>query len=173
MKKAFLDTAQSPAGGLTFAVDEEGGLLRVEFLDGTHAGPLEEELVRDGWTVVEDSTRTANVRVQLEEYTAGARQAFDLPIAPQGTDWQKAVWLELSRIPYGETRSYGQIAEEMGRPGAARAVGRANATNPIPVIVPCHRVIGANGSLTGFGGGLHLKTALLAHEAEVSTRRDQ
>ncbi len=98
---------------------------------------------------------------QLREYFAGERTAFDLSLRPQGTPFERRVWDALRGIPYGETTSYGALAAALGEPGAARAVGRANGRNPIPVIVPCHRVIGADGSLTGFGGGLACKRALL------------
>ena len=98
---------------------------------------------------------------QLRAYFAGERHAFALPLRPAGTEFEVEVWEELRRIPYGETLSYGELAGRVGNPGAARAVGRANACNPIPIIVPCHRVIGADGSLTGFGGGLDTKRRLL------------
>jgi methylated-DNA-[protein]-cysteine S-methyltransferase len=104
---------------------------------------------------------TAN---QLREYFDGKRQTFDVPLDPQGTDFQKTVWLALREIPFGQTASYGQIARRIGMPTASRAVGAANGRNPIPIIVPCHRVIGANGSLTGFGGGLANKSLLLSLE---------
>ena len=109
------------------------------------------------------------VREPLEEYFAGTRQAFELPLAPRGTPFQLAVWQELSRIPYGETISYGELARRVGDPAAARAVGAANGANPLPIVVPCHRVIGANGSLTGFGGGLPNKRWLLALETRVAS----
>ncbi len=102
---------------------------------------------------------------QLCEYFAGKRKKFDLPLAADGTKFQKKVWATLSRIPYGETKSYGDVARAIGNSKAARAVGGANNRNPIAIIVPCHRVIGANGDLTGFGGGLSVKQKLLAHEA--------
>ena len=101
---------------------------------------------------------------QLAEYFAGERRDFDLPLAPQGSGFQVEVWRALLRIPYGETCSYGDIARVVGRPSASRAVGAANGRNPIPIIVPCHRVIGSNGSLTGYGGGLPVKRWLLDHE---------
>ena len=101
---------------------------------------------------------------QLSEYFAGARKEFELPLAPQGTEFQKKVWAELQEIPYGETRSYGQIAATIGNPGAGRAVGMANHKNPLPIVVPCHRVIGAGGSLTGYAGGLDIKRTLLELE---------
>ena len=101
---------------------------------------------------------------QLREYLQGKRTVFDVPLAPEGTAFQKQVWEALIKIPYGETSSYGKLAQDIGRPGAARAVGMANNRNPIPVIIPCHRVIGADGSLVGYGGGLPIKEKLLALE---------
>jgi len=106
----------------------------------------------------------AAVLAQLEEYFSGKRRTFELALAPQGTPFQLAVWQALRAIRYGETVSYGELAQRVGRTGSARAVGAANGANPLPIIVPCHRVIGADGSLTGFGGGLHIKRALLALE---------
>jgi methylated-DNA-[protein]-cysteine S-methyltransferase len=107
----------------------------------------------------------ADAIAQLEQYFAGQRTEFDLALDMRGTQFQKNVWHALLTIPYGETRSYGEIARAIGQPKAARGVGSANHANPIGLIVPCHRVIGADGSLTGYGGGLPLKQALLAHEA--------
>ena len=101
---------------------------------------------------------------QLREYFDGARRTFDLPLAPRGTPFQQRVWRALTRIPYGRTVAYGELARRIGRPGAARAVGMANHHNPLPIIVPCHRVIGADGGLTGYGGGLERKRWLLALE---------
>jgi methylated-DNA-[protein]-cysteine S-methyltransferase len=106
---------------------------------------------------------------QLNEYFAGRRQEFELPLAPAGTEFQQACWQALAEIPYGETRSYGEQAARIGRPDRARAVGAANGANPIAIILPCHRVIGANGSLVGFGGGLETKRRLLDLEAGVLT----
>jgi methylated-DNA-[protein]-cysteine S-methyltransferase len=103
-------------------------------------------------------------RAQLLEYFAGRRRTFELPLAPNGTEFQQAVWRELQAIPFGETRSYTDLARRLGRPGAARAVGAANGQNPIPIVLPCHRVVGADGSLTGYAGGLAMKRWLLAHE---------
>lgn len=101
---------------------------------------------------------------QLKEYFSGKRKTFDLPIHLEGTEFQKKVWAALQTIPYGETRTYGEIAEQIGNPKASRAVGGANHNNPIMIVVPCHRVIGANGSLVGFGGGLDMKKYLLELE---------
>jgi methylated-DNA-[protein]-cysteine S-methyltransferase len=108
---------------------------------------------------------------QLAEYFAGKRRVFDLPLGPRGTGFQARVWRELTKIPYGETCSYGDIARAVGRPSASRAVGAANGRNPIAIIVPCHRVIGASGELTGYGGGLPMKRWLLAHERQHTGSR--
>lgn len=105
---------------------------------------------------------------QLRAYFAGELESFALPLAGEGTDFQKSVWAALTTIPYGETRSYADIAAQIGKPGAARAVGLANGSNPISIIVPCHRVIGANGTLTGYGGGLERKRWLLEHEGALA-----
>lgn len=101
---------------------------------------------------------------QLREYFAGARRTFDLPLAPHGTAFQQRVWTALRAIPYGETRTYGELAAAIDSPNASRAVGMANHRNPIPIVIPCHRVIGANGTLTGYAGGLEVKRKLLALE---------
>lgn len=167
---AYLDTVDTPAGPARIAVNADGALIRLSFLDGHYAMTVDEELSLRGYELVEDTERTAHVREQLAEYAAGTRQTFDLPLALEGSEWQQAVWTALLDIPFGETRSYGDIAGAVGRPNAPRAVGRANGTNTIPLVIPCHRVVGADGTLTGFGGGLHLKTALLDHEARVLGR---
>ena len=104
-------------------------------------------------------------RTELLEYLSGARRSFDLPLDPAGTDFQRAVWEALGTIPYGQTRTYGEIAAAVGRPKAVRAVGQANHVNPLPIFIPCHRVVGKNGALTGYAGGLDLKGALLALES--------
>ncbi len=108
---------------------------------------------------------------QLQEYFAGERVDFDLPLAPQGTPFQLKVWKALQKIPYGETISYAELARRIGNPAAVRAVGAANGSNPIPIIIPCHRVIGSNGALVGYGGGLHIKKALLALEKTQNAKR--
>lgn len=115
-----------------------------------------------------DPAALADALEQLEQYFAGERTEFDLPLRPQGTEFQRSVWHALEQIPYGETRSYGQIAAAVGRPKAARAVGMANNRNPISVFIPCHRVVGADGALVGYGGGMSRKVWLLDHEAERS-----
>lgn len=170
-KLAYLDTITAVPGPLAFAVNAAGALLWLKFLDGGYARTLEEELAHEGYTVAHDPARTARAREEIASYCAGTRQTFNIPLFFGGSDWQNAVWRELTQIPYGETRTYGQIAARLGQPGAARAVGRANATNRLPLVIPCHRVLGANGALTGFGGGMHLKTRLLAHETRVRDQR--
>lgn len=166
MPTAYLDTVESPAGPLAFAINEAGALIRSQFVNGRYPLSIEQELERAGFTLASDPQRTARVREQLLAYARGEQRRFDLPLAPAGTAWQRAVWQALTEIPYGETISYGELAARLGKPQAARAVGHANGSNPIPLIVPCHRVIGADGSLTGYGGGLDIKERLLAHETE-------
>jgi methylated-DNA-[protein]-cysteine S-methyltransferase len=165
---AYLDTVESPAGPLTFAVDGMGALVMARFAEGAYERPV--ELEAEGYTLLEDREKTARAREELQEYAAGELRSFDLPLAPAGSEWQRAVWATLRRIPFGETRTYSEVAALAGRPGAARAAGRANAANRLPLVVPCHRVIGADGSLAGFAGGVRLKVRLLEHEARVLDR---
>ena len=143
----------SPIGLLTLA--GQGDCLTNLVLEAAAHPPSE----RSHW--VEDKRAFPDAVAQIEEYFAGERTSFDIALAPHGTNFQQRVWDALCEIPYGETRSYGEIARQIGQPRAARAVGLANARNPIPIIVPCHRVIGAKGSLTGYAGGLETKGALL------------
>ncbi len=164
---AYVDIVESPAGPLAFATDDRGALLWLQLTEGEYGRTVEQELEREDFDLHQDRDATAQAREELLEYAAGTRRTFDVPFVLSGSEWQKAVWRALTRIPFGETRSYAEVAEMVGRPKAARAVGKANATNRLPLVVPCHRVIGANGSLTGFAGGLHLKTRLLEHEARV------
>jgi methylated-DNA-[protein]-cysteine S-methyltransferase len=146
----------SPAGRLLLAGDDEA-LRFLLFAEGRHpAGP------EPGWRPDDAPLREA-VR-QLEAYFAGELTEFTLPLDPAGTAFQRSVWAALCEIPYGETISYGELARRIGKPQAVRAVGAANGQNPIAIIVPCHRVIGSNGKLTGYGGGLPIKEALLALE---------
>jgi methylated-DNA-[protein]-cysteine S-methyltransferase len=146
----------SPVGRLLLAGDERA-LRSLLFVDGRHpAGP------EPGWQPADAPFREA-VR-QLEAYFAGELTEFTLPLAPAGTAFQRSVWTALCDIAYGETISYGELARRIGKPQAVRAVGAANGQNPIAIVVPCHRVIGSNGALTGYGGGLERKGWLLAHE---------
>lgn len=165
--RAYVEEIESPVGPLVLAVNDAGALLWLQLADGDYERAVEQELEREGFDVEREPSRTARACEELLEYCAGTRREFGLPLAVVGTEWQKAVWEALTRIPFGETRSYAEIAAMAGRPKAARAVGRANATNRLPVVVPCHRVIGADGSLSGFTGGTHLKTRLLEHEARM------
>jgi len=155
---------ETPIGELFIAVNDEGALLRMLF-----AGSRSREALTPGLAppIEWSARRCAHVARQLGEYFRKERRRFDLTIELQGTPFQKQVWKELQRIPFGETISYRQLAERLGRPTATRAVGRANATNPISLVVPCHRVIGADGSLTGFGGGIDVKRSLLLHEGAL------
>jgi len=150
-------TIETPFATFAAWVDERGRLVRFN-LSAKGAASVDRAAVHDERAIGE-------VRRQVNEYCAGERTEFELELAPSGTEFQRAVWDALLAIPYGETRSYGEIARAIGQPQAARGVGAANHANPIALIVPCHRVIGADGSLTGYGGGLPLKRALLAHEA--------
>ena len=146
-------TIDSPIGLLTLA-GQEGCLTNRMMEDGSHPPSY-----RSQW--VEDAAAFPDVVAQLAAYFAGKRTGFEVALRPAGTSFQRRVWDALSEIPYGETATYGEIARRIGQPGAARAVGLANGRNPIAVIVPCHRVIGANGALTGYAGGLQAKRALL------------
>jgi methylated-DNA-[protein]-cysteine S-methyltransferase len=123
--------------------------------------------VPDGAVV--DNSANCEIVKQLSEYFDGKRTRFELPLDVEGTPFQKSVWNELLRIPYGETRSYGDIAKALGKPAAARAVGMANHNNPVAIVIPCHRVVGQNGSLTGYAGGLGLKEQLLSIERRTTT----
>ena len=134
--------------------------------DATRALPREAASLENRTSPVLERTRT-----QLEEYFAGNRRDFDLPLDLRGTQFQRRVWQRLSSIAYGDTTTYGALARELGDPAASRAVGLANGSNPIPIVIPCHRVIGADGSLTGFGGGLPVKAALLAIERAATQPR--
>ena len=167
MDMRFLATIDSPAGPLHVAVTDTGRVAGIWFGVVTDSGEVESSLRRHGYGIAWDVDRVAHVADQLREYTDHSRTAFALELDIHGSDWEQAVWRALLTIPYGETRSYGQIATMLGDPAKARAVGWANAANPIPVIVPCHRVIGANRTLTGFGGGIDAKIKLLAHEGAM------
>ncbi len=147
---------ESPLGPLLLAADETG-VRHIEFVNGRRTARLDPTWHEDPRCVQEP------VR-QLRAYFAGELETFDLPLAPAGTTFQLSVWRRLCEIPYGETISYGELARRLGNPNASRAVGLANGANPIPIVIPCHRVIGSNGKLTGYGGGLPIKEKLLALE---------
>ena len=146
----------SPVGALLLARGDQG-LSALWFVRGRQ--PAEP---RPGW--VRDDRAFDDVRLELGEYFEGTREVFTIPLAPEGTSFQQRVWQELRRIPYGETISYGELARRIGQPSAVRAVGLANGANPVAIVIPCHRVIGANGTLTGYAGGLDAKQVLLRLE---------
>jgi methylated-DNA-[protein]-cysteine S-methyltransferase len=147
---------ESPLGPLLLAADD-AGLRFIEFVNGRRPVLLDPTW-REDLAALQEPIR------QLAAYFGGELEAFDLPLAPVGTPFQLAVWRRLCEIPYGETISYGELARCLGNPNASRAVGLANGANPIPIVIPCHRVIGSNGKLTGYGGGLPIKEKLLALE---------
>lgn len=150
---------ESPVGRLYLSGDEQG-LSRIQIV--SRERPVSHEP-----GAIEEDRAFREVTSQLRAYFAGELKQFDLKLNPQGTDFQQRAWAELRRIPYGQTISYGEQARRMGDVKACRAVGRANGANPIPIIIPCHRVIGGNGQLTGFSAGLDVKARLLEHEAEL------
>jgi methylated-DNA-[protein]-cysteine S-methyltransferase len=154
----FFKTMKSPVGELKLIATEKGLAAVLWENDNPHRVPLSPLQEDAGNAVLTETER------QLTEYFAGKREVFELPLDAAGTDFQKSVWKLLLQIPFGETRTYGELAKALGRPGASRAVGLANGRNPISIIAPCHRVIGSNGKLTGFAGGLDCKEWLLRHE---------
>ncbi|MEM0554397.1 MULTISPECIES: methylated-DNA--[protein]-cysteine S-methyltransferase [Aeromonas] len=152
------DILPTRCGDLLVAINEHG-LVHVDFVRGLRALPD-----MSGWQ--QDAAALAPFLAEFDAYFAGREQRFSLPLAARGTAFQQAVWQALCDIPYGETRSYSDIARAIGNPDAVRAVGAANGRNPLSIIVPCHRVIGQNGSLTGYAGGLEIKKVLLALEKQ-------
>jgi methylated-DNA-[protein]-cysteine S-methyltransferase len=161
----LIDHLETPIGRLAIVADEHGRLHVVGFTDG-HAR-VENELAREPAKSAKDPNGLTSA---LAAYFAGELAAIDgLPVAFDGTEFQRSVWRALTHIPCGETRSYGDVARQIGNPKAVRAVGLANGKNPVGIVVPCHRVIGANGTLTGYGGGIERKRWLLRHEGVLST----
>ncbi|HEY2033224.1 MAG TPA: methylated-DNA--[protein]-cysteine S-methyltransferase [Rhizomicrobium sp.] len=162
-EKRYWAPIESKFGDFAAWVDGEGRLLRFNLRskDAVHVDPLAERN--------EKSLR--DVQKQVAQYDAGKRQSFDLELAWEGSPFHQKVWALLTKIPFGVTTTYGALAAKLGRPKAFRAVGAANGANPVALIVPCHRVIGSNSTLTGFGGGLPMKRALLEHEARVAGTR--
>jgi len=160
----YFSRMDSPAGPLLLAATEQG-LRCLQFFRGKLPPPGKDEV----W--IESHERLLPYRQQLEAYFRGDLRQFTCKLDLIGTDFQKECWRALLRIPYGKTRSYSDIAREIGRPHAFRAVGQANHDNPIAIVVPCHRVVGANGTLTGYGGGLNTKEKLLRLEGALSDER--
>ena len=161
---AWTTVIDSPVGSLDLIADHDGALTHLLFRGETRFSLLNPELRTD-------PAPFAEVISQLEEYFAGTRNEFDVPLAPRGTSFQREVWMALREIPYGDTWTYAMQAVAIGKPSAARAVGAANGRNPIGIVVPCHRVIGTDGSLTGYGGGINRKRWLLDHERDVLSQR--
>jgi methylated-DNA-[protein]-cysteine S-methyltransferase len=159
----YYSTFSTPAGKFSVAVDDTGAVVATAF-GGRSALAGRGGKSRPG----QDRRRTAAARRQIQGYFGGRRREFDLPLSPSGTPFQQRVWAVLRSIPFGKTLSYGEVAAKIGAPRAARAVGRACGTNPICLLVPCHRVIGASGSLTGFAFGEKTKRRLLKHEGAAS-----
>lgn len=165
---SWYDIIETPLGPL-FVGGSDEGVHRIDFVtEGREEDDLVARLEREsGDEPVRDAEAAATATRQLREYFAGERRSFELPLAARGTDFQRRVWKELLEIQHGRTISYGEIASAIGRPTASRAVGAANARNPISIVVPCHRVVGASGALTGYAGGMDRKRWLLNHEAEA------
>lgn len=155
----YSKTIWSPVGELTLVADDRG--LAAILWENDKPGRVRLGALREK----ADHPVLLETERQLAQYFAGTRRAFDVPLSFAGTDFQKRVWATLLAIPFGETRSYGEIADQLGAPGASRAVGAANGRNPISIIAPCHRVVGSDGKLTGFAGGLEAKRFLLDLEA--------
>lgn len=156
----------SPVGELLL-VASEAGLVAIRFERNRHGGDLRSVSVAAAQASPAEARILAEARTQLDAFFAGARADFTLPLDAHGTPFQLRVWSALREIPFGQTISYAELARRVGDVKALRAVGAANGRNPIPIVVPCHRVIGADGSLTGFGGGLHVKRFLLEHEGAL------
>ena len=158
----WFDEFATPIGSLTVAADEHG-LRHIRFENERHP-------IRRGDDWKHDTGAVREAREQLSQYFAGERREFDLPLHPLGTEFQRKVWRTLAEIPFGATWSYAELAQRIGDANATRAVGAANGRNPLPIVLPCHRVIGRDGSLTGFGGGLPIKRFLLDHEGVGQSR---
>jgi methylated-DNA-[protein]-cysteine S-methyltransferase len=156
------DRFDTPIGPLTVAADEHG-VRHILFAENRH-----DARGRADWLHDREFPLVAEARAQLLAFLAGRRDRFDLPLRPQGTEFQQQVWHTLAEIPFGQTWTYAQLAARIGKPSAMRAVGAANGRNPLPIVLACHRVIGADGSLTGFGGGLPTKLALLRLEGAAA-----
>jgi len=162
--RQFYETFSTPLGDFSVALDANDAVIATAF---GGLPELRERFAAD--EVMLDPKRTAAARREVTEYFVGDRRAFTVKVSPSGTPFQQSVWAALQRIPFGVTRTYGEIATQLGNPSASRAVGRANATNPICLLIPCHRVIGSDGTLTGFAFGEALKRRLLEHESGAHT----
>ena len=155
MSTQYWARLDSPIGPLTVSVDQHGALVAIDLGGAPGTGP-------------EQPARCREPLCQLGEYFRGQRQNFDLPLNLTGSEFQRQVWQALEKIPFGDSMSYGELARAVGRPRAARAVGQANGANPIPIVVPCHRVVAGDGGMGGFSGGLEVKRWLLTHEGAIT-----
>lgn len=163
--RTYYTITDSPVGRILLA-GNAAGLSHIDLRAGSNS-------IEPAVDWIEDESHFTEAIGQLQAYFAGTLKRFELPLAAEGTPFQNEVWRALLDIPYGETLSYGELAERLGKPGAARAVGLANGRNPLPIVVPCHRVIGSDGSLTGYGGGIDIKRALLDHERRNSASAER
>lgn len=165
---AFQKVVETPVGTMDCIVDVDGAVMVFDFMreDGMSNGRRKLSPDLD-LRLDADDARFEAVLAQVKAYFAGELEAFDLNFAPHGTAFQKLVWQALCRIPFGQTRTYGELAHDLGKPTASRAVGAANGQNPVAVLIPCHRVIGSNGKLTGYAGGMENKRWLLRHEGAL------
>jgi O-6-methylguanine DNA methyltransferase len=173
MRKLFYSLERTPWTELLIASSDRG-LAAIHFVrdGGKRASLLSLERMFAGEDLLESPQENRIIASELEAYAQGELREFTVPLDLRGPPFQRAVWRALLKIPYGETRSYAAIAQAVGKPGAFRAVGGANHSNPIPIVVPCHRVIGSDGRLVGYGGGLDLKKALLEHERRHAPSRE-
>lgn len=162
-----VDLIRTPVGPVTLGVRDDGALAWLSFTDDFSTE--QREMERHGYAAVLHPGAAPEASRQLDEFFRGERRAFDLKLAPHGTEFQQRVWAELCRIPFGQTISYRQLAQRVGKPAAVRAVGQANGANPIALVIPCHRVIASDGNLGGYTGGLPLKRQLLQHENAIAT----
>jgi methylated-DNA-[protein]-cysteine S-methyltransferase len=159
----FRSMLETPVGAMQAAVDKDGVLVEILLPNRKPRSSSQPGSPAAIWTM-------RAVKEQLNEYFLGRRRVFDLPLGPQGSPFEQQVWMKLLGVPYGVTTSYGEIAAQLGLTNGARSVGRANGANPIPIVIPCHRVIGSDGQLTGYGGGLLLKRALLELEGALPSQ---
>lgn len=172
-RTARLGVLETRVGRIGVLTNERGALARVHFAGTATSDELRGTFEQEGWIVGPEDEGTERALAQIAEYFDAGRRSFELDLALLGTPFQARVWQALREIPYGRTTTYGEIAEALEAPGAARAIGRASHVNPVPIVVPCHRVVGADGELVGFGGGLEVKELLLEHERAVLGYRQE
>jgi len=172
-RTARLGVLETRVGRVAVLTNERGALARVHFAASEPTDALRRRFEGEGWILGPEDEGTERALAQIAEYFDAGRRTFDLELALRGTPFQMRVWQALLEIPYGRTSTYGGIAEALDAPGAARAIGRASHVNPVAIVVPCHRVVGSDGELVGFGGGLEVKALLLEHERSVLGYRQE